>query len=264
MCRILGYAGAPIEARDLIDRPAHSLERQSWAARELNDAVVSADGWGFGFYLDGDPEACLYRSILPIWGDVNRTHLGRAIRSRCILASVRSATNPLSISHANTPPFAAGPLLFVHNGYIEHFAPRVLRKLRSSLSDERYGQLSGETDSEHVFALIADAYSVQTKEPGDSRLSDAVRAAVATVAKLARDAESSALLTLIVSDGSELVALRSSVGKEPPSLYVRMPSSEFHGYVFASEPLDGADSWQRVVPEQMLIAKGTELRRSAL
>ncbi len=156
---MLGYLGEPIALRALIDAPPHSLEKQSYLAREMQGATVNADGWGASWYLDGDPEACVYRCTLPIWADVNREHLGRAIRSRCLLAAVRSATDPLGLSHANTQPFAAGSLSFVHNGYVRDFDRAIARPLRSSLSDEQYARLRGSTDSEHVFAVLLDEYA---------------------------------------------------------------------------------------------------------
>jgi len=43
---MLGYLGAPAALGELVEEPPHSLVVQSWAARELVGAVVSADGWG--------------------------------------------------------------------------------------------------------------------------------------------------------------------------------------------------------------------------
>jgi gamma-glutamyl hercynylcysteine S-oxide hydrolase len=51
MCRMLGYVGEPVRLSELIDQGPHSLERQSYAARELRGSVVCADGWGAGFYV---------------------------------------------------------------------------------------------------------------------------------------------------------------------------------------------------------------------
>jgi glutamine amidotransferase len=262
MCRLLGYLGQPLRLRKLIEEPPHSLEHQSYRARELTGAVVNADGWGFGWYVSGDDQACVYRSILPIWADVNRAHLGRAIESSCFVSAVRSATDPLSVSHANTPPFVAKHLLFAHNGYIKDFAPKLKRKLRCLLSDERYAGLCGDTDSEHIFALFVDEYARATLRSEPEPLARAVQVTVQRIRQLAAESDTPVLLTLVATDGSSMMGLRAADGAEPPSLYVLHVEGHaaFGGTVFASEPLDGDASWQRVEPETALLANQGALR----
>src|SRR5262245_9567145 len=166
MCRLLAYLGEPLPLGALVLAPPHSLLKQSWKARELQRATVNADGWGAGLFVDGEAEPCLYASTLPIWADANAAHLGRALRSGAMVAAVRSATDPLSVAPANTQPFAADGVLFVHNGFVEHFRNVVRRRLCGVLSDERYAAIAGTTDSEHLFALILE-------ELGPSRDPDA-------------------------------------------------------------------------------------------
>jgi glutamine amidotransferase len=242
---MLGYLGEPIRLGELLERPPHSLERQSYAAKELRGAVVCADGWGAGFYVPDDPLPCLYRSTLPIWADANREHLGRAIRTRCAVACVRSATEPLSVSIASTPPFSMGPLVLAHNGYIENFSSSLARELEHDLSDRHYRLIAGRTDTEYVLAKIADAYDT-TQDPAPARR--LLRAVGATVRDLMRRSERAGvkgLFALLVSDGECLVAVRAAVGDEPPSLYFsRRSPSVRSGVVVASEPLDERDLWQ--------------------
>jgi glutamine amidotransferase len=266
MCRMLGYLGDAVPLATLIDAPPHSLTRQSWAARELDGATVSADGWGASWYLDGQSDPCVYRSVTPIWADVNREALGRTVRSSCLLAAVRSATDPLSVSHANTQPFFFGKLSFLHNGYIERFAPSLLRRLRAELSDEQYCRVQGNTDSEHLFAVLADAYARETMRGGNERLLFAVRTAINHTRELARDARVKALLTLIVTDGSVLIAARYGVGAEPPTLYVRAGSSSIApGSIIASEPLAEESEWRSITPgTALVVASGEALREVEL
>ncbi len=252
MCRMLGYLGQPATLASLVQAPTHSLEKQSYEPR-LQSAVVNADGWGAGWYLEEDSEACLYRSTAPIWADVNCAHICRAVRSRCMLAAVRSSTDPLSLSHANTQPFSAGRICFVHNGFIRAFDRKVARRLRESLSDEQHERLRGSTDSEHVFALLLDEYA---RESSATRLSGAVLRTIARVKELSRDADTQALLTLIVSDGEQLVAARSAFGEQAPSLFVlHGADAPWPGTVVASEPLDDNASWAEVPPEALLIVE---------
>ncbi|MEJ2094057.1 MAG: class II glutamine amidotransferase, partial [Gammaproteobacteria bacterium] len=46
------------------------LIKQSWAPKEMAEAVLNADGFGFGWYSDiNDP--MIYLNTLPIWSDIN-------------------------------------------------------------------------------------------------------------------------------------------------------------------------------------------------
>jgi ergothioneine biosynthesis protein EgtC len=253
MCRMIGYLGETIPLRALVDAPPHSLEKQSYLAREMQGAVVNADGWGVSFYLDDDPDACVYRCTAPIWADVNREHLGRAIRSRCVLAAVRSATDPLGLSHANTQPFSAGALSFVHNGYIRDFDRGPARRLRASLSDEQYARLRGHTDSEHIFAVLLDEYA-RGEGASHDRLAGAVARALERVRALARESGVAALLTVIASDGRALVGARLAEGAEAPSLYlVAGPARVAPGALLASEPLDDDPAWSAVAPGRLVV-----------
>jgi glutamine amidotransferase len=260
---MLGYLGRTATLASLVEAPPHSLERQSYEPK-LQSALVNADGWGAGWYLDGDPEPCLYRSTAPIWADVNRGHICRAARSGCMLAAVRSSTDPLSLSLANTQPFAAGRVAFLHNGFISAFDRKVARRLRESLGDESHERLRGNTDSEHVFAVLLDEYA--RFDPAPTRLADAVRGALSRVTELARQADTQALLTLLVSDGEQLVAARSSLGAEAPSLFLSAgPSPLAPGVVIASEPLDDSTAWTEVPTDTLLVVeRGSPPRRVAL
>lgn len=256
MCRMLGYLGGPVRLAELIEQPPHSLERQSYAARELRGATVCADGWGAGFYVPDDELPCLYRSTLPIWADNNRSHLGRAIQTRNVLACVRSATDPLSVSVANTPPFSMGPLMLVHNGYIENFSTTLRRPLEALLSDEHYRQIRGRTDSEYLLANISDEYARLRDEPADLRLFSAVRKIVQRLLQLSEQAQTPGLFTLIVSDGRCMIALRSAYGDLPPTLYALPgPSPLAPGVLVASEPLDSSPDWRALDPGQAMLVR---------
>jgi glutamine amidotransferase len=255
MCRMLGYLGEAASLRTLVEAPPHSLVVQSYAARELVGAVVSADGWGASWYLDQEPEPCAYRSILPIWADINRGSLCKTVRSRCVLAAVRSATDPLSVSPANTQPFSFERLSFVHNGYIEGFSARLQRRLRSELSDTQYGRIQGNTDSEHLFALLADAYAGRSAERSAERLLGAVLFALARARSLCAEAGAKALFSVIAADGQSLVAARAATGTDPPSLYVRaLPT----GALVASERLDDVSGWAAIAPDSAVVIEDGE------
>ncbi len=255
MCRIAGYLGPPKLLSSLVDRPPHSLYKQSYAGLELETSVVSADGWGAAWYLPEEAEPALYRSTLPIWGDSNRIDLGRSLRSHCLLAAVRSATDPLGIAAANTQPFGFENLSFLHNGYIERFRAELRREVCERLSDRVYERIAGDTDSEHFFALLSESWSGLAERPSEQRLVLAVRTAVRQVRELVSAKRLKALVTLLVSDGERMVAVRTAQGAKAPTLYARHQPLLKQTW-FASEPLDADEQgWQVVEEHSMLMAR---------
>jgi glutamine amidotransferase len=263
MCRLLGYLGPTLRLGQLVESPPHSLEHQSYAPREMRGAVVNADGWGAGWYLEpeatgraSDPTPCVYRSTLPIWADVNRAELGRAVVSRCVVAAVRSATDPLSVSAANTQPFRSEQLLFVHNGFIEGFGGRLRHELAESLSDAARDAIRGSTDSEVIFARLTDAWR---DLPADAeRLVNAVSRAVGYFVTVSEEQGRRALFTVLVTDGTELVAVRAAVNDAAPTLYVRQEAAVW----IASEPLDAEPGWQLIPENQLVIVRPGAARRT--
>src|SRR6185437_6621089 len=119
MCRHLAYLGPPVPLRSvLIDQP-HSLYRQAWAPRLQRHGTVNADGFGIGWYADGDPVPARYRRGTPIWGDLSLPDLARVTRSRAVLAAVRSATEGMAAGERAAAPFAEDRWLFSHNGRLD-------------------------------------------------------------------------------------------------------------------------------------------------
>ena len=116
MCRHLAYLGPPASLAAVLSDPPHGLVRQSWAPREQRHGTVNADGFGVGWYADGDPVPARYRRAGPIWGDPSFADLARVTRTRALLAAVRSATDGTAQGEAAAAPFAADRWLFSHNG----------------------------------------------------------------------------------------------------------------------------------------------------
>ncbi|HEY9439844.1 MAG TPA: class II glutamine amidotransferase, partial [Streptomyces sp.] len=81
MCRHLAYLGPSVALGELLVSPRHSLVRQSWAPRRQKYGTVNADGFGVGWYADGDPVPARYRRQGPVWGDVAFADLARVVRS---------------------------------------------------------------------------------------------------------------------------------------------------------------------------------------
>jgi glutamine amidotransferase len=140
MCRHLAYLGPPVPLRSLLTDPPHSLYRQAWAPRRQAHGTVNADGFGIGWYADGDPVPARYRQGTPIWGDPSLPDLARVTRSRAVLAAVRDATPGAAGGAQAAAPFGGGPWLFSHNGSLENWRSLAARP------DVRYDETGGDAN----------------------------------------------------------------------------------------------------------------------
>ncbi|MEM6252652.1 MAG: ergothioneine biosynthesis protein EgtC [Cyanobacteria bacterium P01_D01_bin.156] len=240
MCRLLAYLGQPIPLEDLILKPEHSLVVQSYQPKELEVALLNADGFGIGWHHPNDPDAVpfVYRNILPIWNDGNLKDLCRYITARSFVANIRSATPGLPLDFSNCQPFRHEQLLFVHNGYIEKFRQTLYRPMREIIGDAAYQNIYGLTDSEHIFALITHLLDSQPQ----LALHHAVEKAVDMIQALATGHDVRVSGVIIISDGQQLVAARFDNQANAPSFYLLRQSQ---GIILASEPLFKGD-WEPV------------------
>jgi len=249
MCRLLGYLGAPISLEKLLYQPEHSLIVQSYQPKEMTAGLLNADGFGVGWYDERrGQEPFLSKTILPIWSDINLPYLSRYAESGCFLGYVRSATPPLAVDLTNCQPFSHQQLLFIHNGFINHFRTSLYRPIRNLLSDESYQFIHGTTDSEHIFALLLNFLQQSPR----LSLAEALKATLLTLTHLAKAQHTYFSANIIVSDGQHLVASRYANRQPIPSLYWLGSTGELApGVIVASEPLfDGP--WQACPPHSLL------------
>ncbi|MFB3089839.1 MAG: class II glutamine amidotransferase, partial [Gammaproteobacteria bacterium] len=68
MCRLAAYIGPEISLGRFLMEPSHSLLRQSWEPKEMDEAVLNADGFGFG-WVNQSNKAAIYTNTYPIWSD---------------------------------------------------------------------------------------------------------------------------------------------------------------------------------------------------
>jgi glutamine amidotransferase len=255
MCRLLGYLGSPIALDKLLYKPEHSLIVQSYQPREMNSGVVNADGFGVGWYdAQKDINPYSYKNILPIWNDTNLASLSRYVESGCVLAYVRSATAGQAIDLSNCQPFEYDRLLCIHNGLIDNFRQSLYRPLRDRLGDVAYQSIKGNTDSEHLFALLLD--ELQTLP--SATLEQALHTALLQMDRMAKSYQVAASANMIVSDGKRLIASRFASDKKAPSLYWLRDDPTFpEAVIIASEPLFEGN-WNSV-PEQSIVSVGQDL-----
>ena len=226
MCRHSAWLGRPRSLQELLVDPPFGLARQSWAPRRQRHGTVNADGFGVGWWTDG--QVARYRRPVPIWGDASFTSLAPVVRSGCVLAAVRSATAGGPGGEEACAPFLLpGGVLVSHNGAvpIDAVAPLVPSAALAAIGST--------VDSAFVAALVGQAL------PGGLpvALSRAVRA-VAEVAPAAR-------LNLLASDGQSIAATAWG-----DTLFWRSADG---GAVVASEPSDDDTDWTPVPDRSLLV-----------
>ncbi|MFB7587139.1 ergothioneine biosynthesis protein EgtC [Streptomyces sp. NPDC056169] len=233
MCRHVAYVGGPVALGELLVRPEHGLLRQSWEPRHQTSGVVNADGFGVGWYAEGDPVPARYRRAAPIWGDLSFADLARVVRSRALLAAVRGATLPGADGEGAAAPFTAGPWLFSHNGAVTGW-PGSLAGIAGTLPAEALLHLEARTDSALLWALVL--HRLRAGDAPGTALADTVREVGA--------AAPGSSLNLLLTDGTTVTA--TTWGNS--LWYLPGPGH----MAVASEPYDDDPRW-REVPEHTLV-----------
>ncbi|MGA5348785.1 ergothioneine biosynthesis protein EgtC [Streptomyces griseoincarnatus] len=241
MCRHLAYVGPAESLGALLVGPSHGLYRQSWAPRRQRHGTVNADGFGVGWYAEGDPVPARYRRAGPVWADLSFTDLARVVRTEALLAAVRDATLSGADAEAAAAPFASGAWLFSHNGAVPGW-PGSLAPLAATLPAEDLLSLEARNDSAFVWALVL----------ARLRAGDAMGQALAdTVAEVAAAAPR-ARLNLLLTDGATVAATAWG----DTLWYLARPGG---GTVVASEPHDDDPHWQEVPDRTLLAANRTDV-----
>lgn len=239
MCRLVAYAGPPMELRPLVFGGTHSLFRQSWAPREMLHGSVNADGYGVGWYHEGEPVR-LARTV-PIWHEPDLEALLGAVRSPLAVALLRNATPGLPVDLAGVPPLVLDRWTFGLNGFVGGFREDAMWRLHRQIPRELYGQLRGTSDTEALF-LLAVAELRDGAGPGE-----ALRRVRDRVSELVGKRGEEAQLNMILGDGREITLLRTSSTDRANSLYTTHGHALApRGSLAASEPLDDEEAWTPV------------------
>ncbi|MDN0198749.1 ergothioneine biosynthesis protein EgtC [Streptomyces sp. S.PNR 29] len=281
MCRHLAYVGPEEPLGRLLVEPPHALYRQSWAPRRQRYGTVNADGFGVGWYAEGDPVPARYRRAGPIWADQSFADLARVVRTTALLAAVRDATLAGADAEAAAAPFAAGTWLFSHNGAIAGW-PGSLAPLARLLPPEELLSLEARNDSAFVWALVlnrlrggdasepqgrAGVGTVSARRPeGLSTVTLSAPAAAPrrrtaqqlagqaladTVVEVA-EASPASRLNLLLTNGETIAATAWG----DTLWHLTRPGG---GTVVASEPYDDDPRWQEVPDRTLLTASRTDV-----
>ncbi len=268
MCRWVGYLGSPIAPRELLHDPQRSLIEQS-RRHAPNMGIPNGDGTGLGWY-EHRAEPALFRSITPAWGDENLLELATEIRTRLFLAHVRAGTGT-PVQQTNCHPFRYRNWLFVHYGHVAGYQ-RLRRDLLLAVDPHLFGNIAGSTDSELLFHLALTFGLADDPITGIARMAGFVES-IAAAADLGEPAPQ---MTLGVSDGARLCAVRYASGPEANTLFVsegpesvRMLYPEGLGHfgddarVVVSEPLTDLPGMWREVPSGTALIIGNDIEERA-
>jgi glutamine amidotransferase len=261
MCRWLAYSGAPIFLDEVLFKTDHSLIDQSLHAR---DAIhtTNGDGFGVGWYGQRDVPG-VYKDIRPAWNDTNLQALAVQIESPIFLAHVR-ATTGTPVQRTNCHPFNHGKWLFVHNGLINGY-DKLRRDLTVAIAPEYFPLIHGSTDSELMF-LLALTFGMQ----GDVNVGVARMVGFVEQTAQSHDVDNALQMTLGISDGESLYAVRYSTEGDSRSLYhsasrdatmeIAPEADRFsrNARAIVSEPLTDLEGEWQPVPEAsfLQISKG--------
>jgi glutamine amidotransferase len=237
MCRHLAYLGPPVPLRALLTDPPYGLYRQAWAPRLQRHGTVNADGFGVGWYADGDPVPARYRRSVPMWGDPSLADLARVTRSAAVLAAVRSATPGMALGEAAVAPFASGRWLFSHNGVLDGWPSSLPSSSKQpSVPYDLLLALEAMVDSAFLWALVL------------SRLRAGAPAEVAVAATIGaiEAAGGSGRFNFLMTDGASIVATAAG-----DTLWYRQAGD---GVTVASEPCDDEPGWTEVPGRRVLTA----------
>ena len=234
MCRHLAYLGRPRALRDLLTDPPHSLLRQSWEPRRQAHGRLNADGFGVGWYADGDPVPARYRRESPMWTDRSFLDLARVVRSGAVLAAVRSATAGMAQGEAAVAPFSTGRFLFSHNGAVPGW-PASIAPIVVGIGAAELLAMEAVSDSALLWLVVHQRLAAGERMP--EALANVVRLAASTAG---------GRLNLLLTDGRSIAATTWG-----DTLSWR---ADAHGVVVASEPYDDGPGWVEVPDRSVLVA----------
>ena len=264
MCRFTAYHGTqPLTFKSLLFDTVNSLVSQSKACREgvsPGNSNANADGFGVAWYdTSVSPKPARIRSINPAWSNQSLFSCAHLLQACSFMGHVRAATAGI-VNQQNSHPFIHDNYSFMHNGDIRHFDV-IRRDVAMLLDEDLFLSITGQTDSEHFFALVL---HFLRREPAGNILS-ALGRAIASIQGLqqAKGHKCLVMLNAVLCDGEQMVVMRyiSDPDKQPISLYYTdqleklcTSVAEAKGLVIASEPLtDEAAAWQEIPLNSFLI-----------
>ena len=246
MCRHLAYLGPAVTLREAIIDPPYGLYRQAWAPRMMRDSgTMNVDGFGAGWYADGDPVPARYRNSGPIWADPSFADLTRVTRSGALLAAVRDASAGTEPSASAASPFGADHWLFSHNGTLTGW-PGTAAGLAATLSPLELLNLDARVDSALLWALTL-------KRLRDGAAPDD---ALAAVIGLLDAAGVTGRFNFLLTDGQVIAGTTAG-----HTLFYRQGhDGGADSVTVASEPADEDPAWTEVPDRSLVSATASDVK----
>ena len=268
MCRHFAYLGDKVSIRSMLFDPPFGLVHQAWSPRWQRHGTMNVDGFGVGWYADGDPIPARYRRTGPIWADDCLPDIARVTTTRAMLCAVRSASVGTDTGASAAAPYTEGSWLFSLNGALVGWsaaaggptAPR--RRTAAAASAETAGEsitepapaappskaeaaaavlrLAGRLPAADLLALQArcDTALLWGLVLSRLRAGEPAAAALAGTVGDVWAAGGTGRFNLLLTDGQVIAATAAG-----DSLCYRHRTA---GVIVASEPSDDDTDWQRV------------------
>ncbi len=273
MCRIFGF-------RSVLQSRVHSSLVSAENALSCQSRR-HPDGWGLAYYLGGMPH--VVKSTDTAETDDLFRKVSGIVSSQTVLAHVRKATQG-KLSLINTHPFQYGAWTFAHNGNIRDF-PALHDRLHGMVPEAFRRWRLGETDSELMFFFLLsriaariDTGARELDVPGAlAALADAALELAEVIGPLA-DREvgtpTENYLTFVLTNGDVMFAMQGGLTLHYSTHKKRCPEREtcksfaplceavasdgdaVNHLIVSSEPLQGDNVWNKMVPGELVAVDG--------
>jgi len=214
MCRALAYLGQPVLLDHLLFQPDSALIRQSYMPKMLH--MLNLAGFGMRAWdrhsFDAEKPFSYASTALPVF-DRNLKALAEKIRPTCVLAHVRGVaySTEVDISLQNVHPFQypGFRLALAHNGDLarmREMKPLLLQYIRPEIAM----LISGTTDSEWIYALLASQLDDPTSHCSAAALVGGVDRTLAIIREVRAQLgiATSSSVNLFITTGEQLAAVR--------------------------------------------------------
>lgn len=204
MCRLFGFKSVDsTNIRFSLVHAENALRVQS---------VNNPDGWGIGFYADG--ELHIVKRPISAEEDTTFLRLSDYVSSDTVIAHVRKGPAG-TVNLMNCHPFHYHKWMFAHNGSLEMHAelrPRIFHMLPEYLRQNIFGGTDSELCFHLLLHLLHEEFKVDLEDPNTDiePVQKAVRETILLLDKLAKEAGATDMsrLNFMLSNGRFIVASR--------------------------------------------------------
>lgn len=260
MCRWMCYFGIDTNLYSLLYDPPNSIFKQCYHppytptvdTENPRDNAINVDGFGIGLYQNKSIPF-IYTSVKTPWSDINLKRIAQYMNSHLFFAHIRGVKpfNENSFIHElNCHPFTYKRYMMQHNGFISGYK-KIKSAILSMLNDNALEVIKGNVDSEDIFALFINQFSMDEldKQLPIEKIYEYLLNTIKIIISLNNNKSSS--FNIAISDGNQIICTRyiNSETEDPPSLYIKKYDNHI---LICSEPIYYEDDW-------ILVPKNTSI-----